>query len=207
MTLSPRLRIIADMVPNGSRVLDIGCSQGHLLQWLAEHKRIYGRGIEICETKVQSAIAQGMSVVQGDAEQDLPHYPDNAYDIVILNEILQQMQHPKEVLAHAARVARHIIVSVPNFAHWRNRWQLAVSGQMPVTHQLDYEWYETPNIHFCTLKDFHHFCTILNLRIQRQHILYSPALPNWLSSCQSISNVCGQQGIFLLSATQNGKNA
>ena len=201
ITLTANLQTIAEMIPAGVKLLDIGCAKGNLLAWLAIHKQVQGRGIDIDKDKVQSAIARGLSVVQGDAEEDLPHYPDDAYDFIILNQILQQMKHPVAVLSHAARVAKHVIVSVPNFGHWQSRWYLAWHGKMPVTSQLDYQWYETPNIHFCTLKDFALFTEMLNLKIERRYVLTAPALPPLLANIAWISNLLGEKGIFLLSRT------
>ncbi len=191
--------MIATLIPEGVKMLDIGCAKGNLLAWLAEHKNVRGRGIEICKDKVQEAITRGLSVVQGDAQEDLAHYQESAYDYIVLNQILQQMNDPVAVLTHAARVAKNIIVSVPNFGHWRNRWYLAWHGKMPVTSQLDYEWYETPNIHFCTLSDFVAFAAMLGLKVDRQEVLTSPPLPPLLANRPWVSNVFGEKGIFLLS--------
>jgi methionine biosynthesis protein MetW len=197
--LSPNLQTIASLIPAQAKVLDIGCSKGHLLSWLALHKSVRGRGIEICKDKVQEALANGLSVVQGDAEEDLPHYQDGAYDYIILNQILQQMNDPVNTLTHAGRVAKNIIVSVPNFGHWRIRWYLAWHGKMPVTRQLYYQWYETPNIRFCTLKDFVIFSKMLGFKIERREVLTAPALPAFLARRPWISNLLGEKGIFLLS--------
>jgi methionine biosynthesis protein MetW len=199
LTLSPNLQTIAALIPEGAKVLDVGCSRGHLLAWLSTHKAVQGRGIELRKDKVQEAIARGLSVVQGDAEEDLPHYQDRAYDVIILNQILQQMRDPVAALTHAARVADRIIISVPNFGHWRSRWYFTWHGKMPVTSQLDYEWYETPNIHFCTLRDFAAFVTMLGLQIERKQVLTSPAFPAAVANHAWVSNLFGEKGIFLLS--------
>jgi methionine biosynthesis protein MetW len=199
-SLTTNLQTIADFIPHGITLLDIGCAKGNLLAWLAEHKQVKGRGIEINKDKVQEAISRGLSVVQGDAEYDLIHYQDGAYDYIILNQILQQMSDPVAVLRNAARVARHIIVSVPNFGHWRSRWYLAWHGKMPVTSQLDYEWYETPNIHFCTLRDFTAFVKMLHLKVDRQEVLTSLPLPPTIANRPWVSNMLGEKGIFLLSS-------
>jgi methionine biosynthesis protein MetW len=199
ITLSYNLQTIADLIPENAKVLDIGCAKGNLLAWLALHKNVQGRGIELHKEKVQEAIARGLSVVQGDAEEDLPHYQDKAYDVIILNQILQQMRDPVAALSHAARIAEHIIISVPNFGHWRSRWYFTWHGKMPVTSQLDYQWYETPNIHFCTLRDFAAFVNMLGLKIDQQHVLTSPFLPPAIANHAWISNVFGEKGIFLIS--------
>jgi methionine biosynthesis protein MetW len=199
IALTPNLQTIAGMIPASVTVLDIGCAKGNLLAWLAAHKQVRGRGIDVDKESVQAAIARGLSVVQGDAEEDLEHYQEDAYDYIILNQILQQMKDPVAALKHAARVARHVIISVPNFGHWQSRWYLAWHGKMPVTSQLDYQWYETPNIHFCTLRDFAAFTEMLGLKIDQRHVLTSPALPPALANLPWISNVLGEKGIFLLS--------
>jgi methionine biosynthesis protein MetW len=196
--LSPNLQTIAAFVPAGATMLDIGCAKGNLLLWLKENKGVQGRGIEIDNAKVQATIAQGLSVIQGNAEEDITHYPDNSYDYIILNGILQQMQNPVAMMQHAARVAKYIVISVPNFGHIRNRWYLALHGKMPVTRQLNYEWYETPNIHFCTLKDFDNFLNMLGLKVSKQIILTNPHLPQAMMKFNFVANLVGEKGVFLL---------
>lgn len=200
MTLSVNRKHIARFVGEGTKILDIGCGAGALMAWLAEHKQVSGQGIDIDNDKVQSAIANGLSVVQGDAEADIPYYQDNAYDVVILNQSLQMMRNPDVMLREAARVGRKVIVSVPNFGYWYNRFYLAWKGRMPVSKQLDYEWYETPNIHFCTLKDFVHLCNELNLRVEKRAVITPMKLPQPLARPPWLGNVLGQKGVFLLSA-------
>ena len=148
------LRAIADLVTPGSRVLDIGCGDGALLELLAREKRVDGRGIELSQAGVNECVGRGLSVIQGDADSDLVYYPDNAFDTVILSQTLQATQRPKEVLKHLLRIGKHAIVSLPNFGHWPMRLQILFRGRMPVTHNLPVAWYETPNIHFCTIRDF-----------------------------------------------------
>jgi methionine biosynthesis protein MetW len=196
--LSPNLQIIASLIPNDARVLDIGCAKGNLLLWLKNNKAVQGRGIELDNTKVQGTIAQGLSVIQGNAEEDIAHYPDDSYDYVILNGILQQMQNPVAMMQHSSRVARRIIISVPNFGHIRNRWYLAYHGKMPVTKQLNYEWFETPNIHFCTLRDFESFVNMLGLKVQKHMIITSPRLPKIIKRSALANNLFGEKGVFLL---------
>jgi methionine biosynthesis protein MetW len=196
--LSPNLQTIATFIPQHATVLDIGCAKGNLLLWLAQHKSVQGRGIEIDNAKVQQNIAQGLSVIQADAEEAIHHYPDASYDYIILNGILQQMRDPVTMMRHSARVAQHIIISVPNFGHLRNRWYLLWHGKMPVTKQLNYQWFETPNIHFCTLGDFHEFLSFLGLRVVKHHILTSPRLPRFFTRCPRLCNLLGEKGVFLL---------
>jgi methionine biosynthesis protein MetW len=146
--------IISELVEPGSRVLDLGCGEGELLAWLAEHKGVDARGVEIDGAKVQRAIARGVSVYQGDIDQGLADYPDQVFDYVILSQTLQQTMRPLKVLREMLRVARWAIVAFPNFGHWRVRWAHLASGRAPQTELFPYEWHESPNIHFLTIHDF-----------------------------------------------------
>mgnify|MGYP003347236359 FL=1 len=142
------LHHLAEMVAEGSRVLDVGCGDGTLLRLLAEKRGADARGIELSQKGVNECVAKGLSVIQGDADSDLIFYPDQSFDYVILSQTLQAMNRPREVVEHMLRIGRYAIVSFPNFGHWRIRFQLLFSGRMPVTKNLSYSWYETPNIHF-----------------------------------------------------------
>jgi methionine biosynthesis protein MetW len=146
--------IIGELVAPSTRVLDLGCGDGELLQWLAEHKGVDGRGIEISSARVQRAIARGVSVYQGDIDQGLADYPDHAFDYVILSQTLQETRTPLKVLREILRIGVRAIVAFPNFGHWRVRWAHLVSGRAPKTDLFPHEWYDSPNIHFLTIKDF-----------------------------------------------------
>lgn len=152
--LRPDLAAIADAVPEGARVLDIGCGDGALLCALRDGKAVDGRGIELAPGNVAAAVARGLSVVQGDADTDLPDYPDGAFDMVILSDTLQAMRDPAAVLAELLRIGRRAVVSFPNFGHWRVRLSLLLGGRMPVTRTLPVAWHATANIHLCTVDDF-----------------------------------------------------
>jgi methionine biosynthesis protein MetW len=146
--------IISDLIEAGTKVLDLGCGDGELLQWLAENKGVEGRGIEISSARVQRAISRGVSVYQGDIDQGLTGYPDQAFDYVILSQTLQETRHPLGVLREMLRVGRRAIVTFPNFGHWSVRLSHLFSGRAPRTRLFPHNWYDSPNIHFFTVKDF-----------------------------------------------------
>ena len=161
------LRAIADLVEPGTRVLDIGCGDGALMALLEEERRVDARGMEIEQRNVNAAVARGLSVVQGDADTDLAAYPDDGFDTVILSRTIQATRAPEKVLGEMLRIGRRVIVSFPNFGYWRFRAQLMFGGHMPVTEFLDHTWYETPNIHFCTVTDFLALCDTVGARVER----------------------------------------
>jgi len=152
--LRPDLAAIAAMIPPGTRVLDIGCGDGSLLEYLVRAKNVDGRGLELIQQNVNHCVARGLSVVQGDADTDLSEYPSGIFDIVILSQTIQTTERPSYVLRELLRIGKHIIVSFPNFGHWRIRLSLLVNGRMPVTKALGHSWHDTPNIHLCTISDF-----------------------------------------------------
>ena len=157
--------VISRMVETNSRVLDVGCGDGALLEMLIETRQIDGRGIEIRQENVNRCVARGLSVIQGDANFDLRDYPDGAFDHVILSQTVQAMQQPREVLEQLLRIGRCAIVSFPNFGHWRVRAYLALLGRMPVTGALPDTWFDTDNIHLCTIRDFFELCAALEFKV------------------------------------------
>ena len=198
-SLRADLKVIADLVEPNSKVLDIGCGSGELLAWLGQHKQVDGRGIELDQSSVNQAVQAGLSVIQGDVNADLKAYPDKAYDYVILSQALQAMQQPKPVLAELMRIGRRAIVSVPNFGHWKNRMYLGLKGKMPVTKTLTYTWYDTPNIHFCTISDFVELCESMDIKIIHKLMVTHNGSPSRFRGKGSLlANLFGEQGVFLL---------
>ncbi|NBX03431.1 MAG: methionine biosynthesis protein MetW [Alphaproteobacteria bacterium] len=196
--LRPDLAAIAGLVAPESSLIDVGCGEGDLLAFLQAEKKVSGRGIELGQSGVNRCIARGLSVIQGDADTDLQYYPDAAYDYAILSQTLQTLRQPKEVVEHLVRIAKHAIVSVPNFGHWKNRLYLMTRGRMPVTKTLSYSWYDTPNIHFCTINDFIALCDSLDLTIEKQLYVDDMGNSNTFHRYGLFANSFGQQGIFMV---------
>lgn len=193
MSLRPDLAAIADAVPAGARVLDIGCGDGALLAHLRDTKGVDARGIDVLAGNVASAVARGLSVVQGDADADLGDYPDGAFDMVILSDTLQAMRSPATVLGELLRIGRRAVVSFPNFGHWRVRSSVLFGGRMPVTRTLPVSWHETPNIHLCTIDDFRGLVENLGLGIESASFLSSGRRRG-----EGWPNLMAEQAVFVL---------
>lgn len=192
------LLLIASMVEPNTRVLDVGSGDGTLLSLLEERKQVDGRGMELRQAGVNRCVAKGLSVIQGDADKDLFDYPDEAFDYAILSQTLQATHQPRVVLEQLLRIGQRAIVSLPNFAHWKFRTQLMLKGRMPVTKNMPYQWYDTPNIHFCTIKDFRALCNEMGVTIETSYSLNSygyklPYAVPWF-----LQNLIGEQAVFLL---------
>ena len=192
------LRLVADMIASGSRVLDIGCGDGVLLASLARQKGVDGRGMELSQSGVNACVRHGLSVIQGDADHDLENYPSDAFDYVVLSQTLQATHQPKRVLEHLVRIGRRAIVSFPNFGHWRIRLSLVTAGRMPLTPALAHPWYETPNIHLCTIRDFQQFCAAEGIAIEQAIAIDGQGRVAPIRSYRW-ANIFGEQGLFLLS--------
>lgn len=198
LSLRPDLKAIADLINPSSSLLDVGCGDGELLAWLQAHKQVSGRGMELSPGGVSQSIGRGLSVIQGDANEDLVYYPDQAYDYAVLSQTLQTLRNPREVIEQLVRIARRTIVSVPNFGHWKNRLYLTFLGKMPVTRTLSYQWYDTPNIHFCTITDFVDLCESLGLTIEKRLYVTHQGAPTMFHNKGPFANLFGEQGIFLI---------
>lgn len=198
-------RLIAEMVAPNSRVLDVGCGDGELLQLLVEGRGVDGRGMEIARERVNACVAKGLSVIQGNADIDLDDYPDDAFDYAILSLTIQATLQPKRVLENLLRIGRRAIVSFPNFGHWEVRSQLLLKGRMPRTSNLPDQWYDTPNAHLCTIKDFADLCTAVNAKVERSVVF------NWSGrqlsprSLLSMQNLFGEKAVFLMRRGGGGK--
>lgn len=192
------LQIIADMVAVRSRVLDIGCGDGALLDYLGRAKGVDGRGIEIRQEGVNACVSQGLSVIHGDADEDLDDYPTGAFDYAILSRTLQNTRDPRWVLGELARIARYAIVSFPNFGYWRVRWLLFSTGRMPVTEMFDDPWFASPNIHPCTIKDFLALTREMNIAVAQAQYLRRTGTPMSTHVPRAGANLFAEQAIFLL---------
>jgi methionine biosynthesis protein MetW len=201
MTLSllrEDLRIIAGLVPEGAKVLDIGCGDGELLAWLKAHKQVDARGLEREHDKVSLCIRKGLAVIQGNAETDLHFYPKRSHDVVVLSRTLQAMQDPVQVLQQILRISQQAIVSIPNFGYWKNRAYLGFKGRMPVTSTLTYQWYNTPNIHFCTLHDFAELCHELQIPIAQRITINREGKRSAFQQGIVLPNLLAEQAVFVI---------
>jgi methionine biosynthesis protein MetW len=192
------LKLVAEMVTPGSRVLDVGCGDGELLALLAETRNVDARGIELSREGVAGCVARGLSVIQGDADTDLADYPDDSFDYVILSQTIQATRNPRLVLEHMLRIGRRAIVSFPNFGHWRMRSQVFFKGRMPVTDSLPFDWWDTPNIHFCTIRDFVALCDAVGAERERAVALNAAGGRVGLNAPWWLWNLFGAQAVFLL---------
>ena len=190
--------LIAEMVEPGSRVLDVGCGDGELLQLLAEQKSVDGRGMELMQDRVNACVARGLSVIQGDADQDLDDYPDQAFDYAILSLTIQATLHPKTVLENLIRIGKRAIVSFPNFGHWHIRWDLLFNGKMPQTRALPEPWYASPDSHLCTIRDFIDLCVLIDVEVEEAVAFNSVGRRLPINKSISLQNLLGEKAVFRL---------
>ena len=196
--MKSEFKIIADLIKENTRVLDVGCDEGILMSFLKENKNVDIRGIEISKEKVQICIAKGLTVIEGNAEFDLKQFPNNSFDYVVLGQTLQAFINPEIVINELLRVGKKAIITIPNFGHWKVRLNLLTKGTMPVTPTLPNEWYNTPNIHMCTIKDFVKFSKIIDFKIFKSLALINKNLSDITNSNLFIKNLFAELGIFLI---------
>ena len=172
------LELITSLVDKETRVLDIGCGNGELLESLKRKRKVIGQGLELKQERVNQCVAKGLSAIQGDADKDLGLYPNQSFDCVILSQTIQATGQPKLILGELIRIGKKAIVSIPNFGYWKIRLSLAINGKMPITKKLSHNWHDTPNIHLCTILDFINLCKELNIKIEKTIILSSKKTKN-----------------------------
>ena len=191
-------KIISDIIEKNSRVLDVGCDDGTLMEFLKNNKNIDIRGIEISKEKVQTCIAKGLTVIEGNAEFDLKQFPNDSFDYVVLGQTLQAFINPEIVIKELLRVGKKAVVTIPNFGHWRVRFNLLFKGTMPITKNLPDEWYNTPNLHMCTIKDFYNFCENRKIKLDKSLALHNEKISSINKLNLNTKNLSAELGIFLI---------
>ncbi|MDA8852278.1 methionine biosynthesis protein MetW [Hyphomicrobiales bacterium] len=192
------LELITSLVDKKIRVLDVGCGNGELLQSLKTENDVIGQGLELKQERVNQCVAKGLSAIQGDADKDLSLYPDQSFDCVILSQTIQATNDPKLILKELIRIGKKAIVSIPNFGYWKVRLSLGINGRMPRTKKLIYNWYDTPNIHLCTILDFINLCSELNIQIEKTITLSSNNNKSYNGLPNKLSNLFSEEAIFLI---------
>ena len=197
--MKKEFKIIADLLPKNSRVLDVGCGDGTLMKFLSKEKNIDVRGLELDEKNLEVCISKGLSVIEGNAENELNQFPDKSFDYVILSQTLQAFYNPVAVLDHLLRIGKSSIVSIPNFGYWRVRTSLLFLGRMPETKSLPYKWYNTPNLHMCTIKDFYELCKSKNISMKKIIGIHNDKISLIHNNNIQLKNLFSEIGIFLIS--------
>ena len=196
--MKEEFKVISELIDEKSRALDVGCGDGILMEYLSKNKVVDVRGLEISKEKVKKCLSNGLAVVEGDAEYDLKQFPDLSFDYVILSQTLQAFMSPENVIKDLLRVGKKVIVTIPNFGHWKVRLDLLFKGEMPITKNLPYEWYNTPNLHMCTIQDFYNFCNNKGINIFKTISLNGQKTSKITSSNLKFKNLISELGIFLL---------
>ena len=196
--MKQEFKIISDLIDENSHVLDVGCGDGILMEYLVKEKKVNIRGIEISKAKVQNCIAKGLTIIEGNAEEDLKQFPDKSFDYVVLSQTLQAFLNPEKVINELLRIGKQAIVTIPNFGYWKIRLHLLLKGTMPVTRTLPDEWYNTPNIHLCTIKDFVYFSKAKNFKLSKSIALRSNQLSYIKDGNLNLKNLSSNLGIFLI---------
>ena len=196
--MKEEFNIISNLIEENTRVLDVGCGNGDLMKFLQENKTKDIRGLEISKEKVQNCLSKGLTVIEGNAESDLKQFPKSSFDYVILSQTLQAFLNPELVINELLKVGKKVIVTIPNFGYWRVRLQLLFKGTMPVTENLPHEWYNTPNLHMCTIKDFVNFCKNKNINLFKSLALHEKKVSNINGKNLNLKNLFSELGIFLI---------
>ncbi len=196
--MKKEFKVISELIDNNSKVLDVGCGDGALMKYLNENKTNNIRGLEISKEGVQNCLSKGLTVIEGNAENDLKQFPNHSFDFVILSQTLQAFLNPETVLSELMRVGRKTIITIPNFGHWKIRFHLLFNGTMPVTDNLPNEWYNTPNLHMCTIRDFFNYCKKRNIKIFKSLALNKDRTSEITTSNLGIKNLNSDLGIFLI---------
>jgi len=196
--MKQEFKMIANLIEKNTRILDVGCGDGTLMEFLKNDKKVDIRGIEILKNNVQKCIGKGLTVIEGDAEKDLIQFPNQSFDFVILSQTLQAFLNPEIVINELLRVGKKAIVTIPNFGYWKVRLHLLTKGTMPITKNLPDEWYSTPNIHMCSIKDFFNFCNNRKIRLDKSLALHNEKTSLIKSSNLDIKNLSAELGIFLI---------
>ena len=196
--MKKEFKIIAQLIENNTRVLDVGCGDGILMKYLKDNKNIDTRGLEISKNNVQVCIGKGLTVIEGNAEKDLQQFPNSSFDYVILSQTLQAFYKPEKVINDLLRVANKAIVTIPNFGYWKVRSHLLFKGTMPITKNLPDEWYNTPNLHMCTIKDFFNFCFKKKIKLYKSIALHEQKTSNINKMNLNLKNLSSELGIFLI---------
>ena len=192
------LELITSLVDKEARILDVGCGNGELLKSLKNKKNVKGQGLELKQERVNKCVAKGLSAIQGNADSDLSLYPDQSFDCVILSQTILATNNPKNILIELIRIGRKAIISIPNFGYWKVRLGFATYGKMPITEKLSNNWYDTPNIHLCSILDFVDLCRELNIKIEKTIVLNSNNIRSFNGAPNSWSNFFGEEAIFLI---------
>jgi methionine biosynthesis protein MetW len=196
--MKQEFKIISNLINKNTRVLDVGCGDGTLMEYLKDSRKIDIRGIEISKNNVQKCLSKGLTVIEGDAEKDLLQFPDSSFDFVILSQTLQAFLTPEIVIKELLRVGKKAVVTIPNFGFWKVRLHLLLKGTMPITKNLPDEWYNTPNLHMCTLKDFYNFCENRNIKLDQSIALKNEKISTINKLNLNIKNLSAELGIFLI---------
>ncbi|MDB2486125.1 methionine biosynthesis protein MetW [Candidatus Pelagibacter bacterium] len=196
--MKQEFKIISDLIEKNTRVLDVGCGDGILMEYLKYNKKIDIRGIEISKDNVQKCLSKGLTVIEGDAEKDLLQFPDSSFDFVILSQTLQAFLNPEIVIKELLRVGKKAIVTIPNFGFWKVRLHLLIKGTMPITKNLPDEWYNTPNLHMCTIKDFYNFCENRKIKLDKSLAMHNEKISSINKLNLNTKNLSAELGIFLI---------